>query len=539
MKRIRIAGNVKTSLVISFLLVLGLSIWIPYAKNSQRTYPELKIEQKVTSDIPQISTDSDGKTYYESNWYTFREQFNDYDDYKADWVNVTFQNYASIATIDNGRLKFTGGTEKIGNTIYMYSATVTFRIPPEKMGDIISFDYQATDSNSVLRLQVYSSAIEWWVDPWIIPDTSGTANVDVSAYKDNNPGFNFRFIFAWANPDYHAYIDNVQFNTYEFLWEEKEGDLVEPDQDQEISLFTLNNLTNFNTNNVSVRYNVNNPDLSAGSYSTSLSTQNNFSIIIPESAYESSDIVYYQICIQDGVTSTYQTSTLASFKIVDYSVPYITNIADNATTSENNTLITCYIADNENGVGLQNVEMRIANGVEPTKSDPLISSNRSGSIPIGGGYFGFFIPHTSLSAYESERLHFKIYATDLNSNEHNTGDMILDYTIPNDDEDEEDDTNNDDTKDDDNDETNDDDSKTNNDNIGSFLDIISFLEEYFFMIFTLGSVGIISTGVTITIVKKKHKAAQDKYLKRYADFESFDTSYQSKKDSSNRFDFEE
>ncbi|MHA1251547.1 MAG: hypothetical protein ACTSRP_16265 [Candidatus Helarchaeota archaeon] len=354
----------------------------------------------------------------------------------SEW-NRTTENGASI-TISGGNLIFSGQTDGF------------FEWPPERawavyLPDIpqfyignLTFDYNLNEKFSVsLTLQIDDNDDDVWDDVWSDSGDSGgwqkaIINFDGTNYNTRFNNFRFRFYFQARNASDVAYVDNLKISTWEFVWEENNGDIIEENETQEIRAYIVPSFSNFNRNNVTIKYTLNDPFLSnpINDTMTDLGSQSYFNYIFSDSQYNSSDTIYYKIIINNNDQSIFSSTNTVNFKCYDRTPPTISQISHNATNYNSDVLITCYVEDNQYGDGLLNVTMYINNGTEADKSDILILSNRSGSIPSGGGYFGFVIDKKYLSARQGEELHFKIYAYDKASptNENHTKDLWFSLT---------------------------------------------------------------------------------------------------------------
>ncbi|MHA1274737.1 MAG: hypothetical protein ACTSQP_02495 [Promethearchaeota archaeon] len=369
---------------------------------------------------------ADSQNSYKQNPFDLiYETFNNSEDIKK-WENSS---NGAIANITNKKLHFQAKSAGLSEkTIYLtYNDTY---IDPFFDGNL-SFSYSLSSFSVSLRLDIFDGS--WNNSVWSISGTtSGTAIIQLSSFNTRYNGFTFRFYFSGYFSSDTADIDNLKISTHEFTWFENNGDPIQPTYDQEIVVFIVPNFEGFDRNNVTLKYARNDPSLS-NSTDISLTDpglENFYTFTISASNYGSSDTIYYQIWISDFGHTIYKSTPIVNFKCYDRTPPTISQISHNATNYYSDVLVSCYVEDNQYGDGLLNVTMYINNGTEADKSDILILSNRSGSIPSGGGYFGFVIDKKYLSARQGEELHFKIYAWDKASpsNEANSTDQWFTLT---------------------------------------------------------------------------------------------------------------
>ncbi|MGV9203586.1 MAG: hypothetical protein ACOC44_06120, partial [Promethearchaeia archaeon] len=301
-------------------------------------------------------------------------------------------------------------------------------IPPFIKGKI-SFEYSIEEDSDThtLRFQVSTDEGDNWNT--LFNKTSGSGsqeiNLEERGYSDEQ-NFAIRFYFKAKTNEDKAYVDNFQLGNYEFCWSEK-NDNIDPEIDQDINLYLNPDFADYmddlDSDNVSLWYNINDDQVDQGSKVVSTQRSNNFTLTIPSSAYSSSDTVYYEIWINHESTQEIHKSSKGSFTCLDKTPPTVKNIESNVTTYENDILLSCYVEDNQNGVGLENVTLYINNATE-TDEDILVLSNYSDSIPEDGGYFGFLILSEYLSAEKD--LHYQIHTEDKNGNQNNTMEGDLD-----------------------------------------------------------------------------------------------------------------
>ncbi len=407
----------KSKFLIIFTSFLALFLFSNLASNSYDKSTDIQIEKEISENpqvpIIKLPSISSSDPFQKSNpFFPIDETFDNIND----WAFVGL--YVHDKQGSDWYIEL-GGNSGGGTSTADYTGTLNSFIHGN-----ISFTFTlpiATGDN--LYFEVSDSISGYtWVSLWSRTLVgTGTANIDLTSRDTDDVSFNFRLRYTHTGDGDVARIDNFKLGTYEFAVTETDGDPALPNQDQDLTIFICPSITSWN-NDAAIQYKINSTDFTGVTPITSPDSQNNFSITIPQSAYTARDTVYYRIRITGSST---EYSYTFSFICRDIVAPTISAQLKNATTYYRDVLIRCNIADNSEGLGLKNVTMYIRNGTAAGKSDKLILSNRSSSIPWNGGNFGFTIPHIYLSARSNEQLHYRIYAIDKNDNEANSGDQVL------------------------------------------------------------------------------------------------------------------
>ena len=406
--------NNKLVLLGCFLFIFSLILINPRSGNRESYDPLIKNNEDLERIYEPLS--SDGTTTYSHNYfYIIDETFDD----RNDWT----ESGDGEALIDSNQLRMEGiddpgnFLEEDDENVYMeYNNPI-----PQFINGDLQFYYEITSGgvghNHQLRFQVSTDGGSSWAN--LLEQSSGSGTVyfdlETEGYSDES-NLAFRFHFTATDDTDYALVDNFQLGNYEFCWTEN-VDNIDPDVNQGINSYLNPQSTNYiddlDTDNVSLWYNINDNQVQNGDEIISNERSNNFTFSIPASAYSSSDKVYYQIWINHETTQEIHKSSVESFTCIDRAAPTISNIKTNETDYENDILLSCYVEDNQNGVGLKNVTLYINNETE-TDEDILVLSNSSSSIPENGGNFGFVISSHYLSA--DKDLTYEINYEDLNGN---------------------------------------------------------------------------------------------------------------------------
>ncbi|MHA1274242.1 MAG: hypothetical protein ACTSQJ_00730 [Promethearchaeota archaeon] len=398
-----------------YLLILGflffsLIITALIYNNLYQTKIKKSIEDKDYNEKSEtiiIPKSSDSKTFYKSNPFLIvNDPFNDYNDW-------------SMSTIGGG--SYSIDTELLNDYLHMEadnnpgSETVlaTYDVSlPRFIHGAVNFDYRIGGSNIVLYFRITENGVTYQT-VWSASSSSGWDNtgwIDISNYDTNNANFNFRIEIVGQSSGDYSDIDDFQLGNYEFCWLETVGEQIVPNINQFITVFINPDFNNFNQNNVTLKYNINNPSLTYGYTITSTQSSNNFTFSIPETNYHAGDTIYYKIIINDNSQTVFHSSTKVNFACCsDNENPTIQNFGGNYTGLiyyYEDILITCDISDNYE---LKSVMMYIANDSIPNFNDVHIHSINA-SVPEDGGNFHFIIPSKSISA--RKQLRFVINATD-------------------------------------------------------------------------------------------------------------------------------
>ncbi|MFO8017363.1 MAG: hypothetical protein R6U96_01910 [Promethearchaeia archaeon] len=404
-----------------FLFLMLFLFTIPRHYDNEPSCPINQNEDRGDFDTFNFPTSANGPTSYASNhFYIIEEDFNSLDDWTKDTSG------GGSAYINNEKLRMEGGSESNEKSV-----SVQYNKPiPSLIRGKIKFNYSIISGilgTHNLKFEVSGDGGGTW--EILFEKTSGSGqeiiNLEHEGYNSQSDlAIRFKFTGSRSNNNY-AEIDFITLGTYEFIWTE-DYDKIPPNDPQNFNLFLTPNfgsyMNDLDTDNVSIWYNVNDDQVQDGNRVNSSKSENNFTLTIQDSAYSSSDNVYYQIWINHITTHEIHKSSLENFTCIDEAPPNISNLNTNESTYENDILLSCHVEDNQNGVGLQNVTLDINNETE-TDDDILILSNHSGSIPEGGGDFEFLISSEYLSA--KKNLNYKIYAEDKNGNLNDTVDEYL------------------------------------------------------------------------------------------------------------------
>jgi len=333
-----------------------------------------------------------------------------------DWTSST-SGGANVAIV-SGILRIRGDAD-----LSLEYANVTYNVAlPSLIHGEISFDYIVAEAglgNVDIRCDVSEDGSSWgFIWRRIVAGSGNTGKIDISSYNTSKPTFNVRFSFSGRFLGDEAQIDNFTLSTHEFFVSELNDDPVSTRQDQELSIFVCPNFTNWEQDNVTLRYKINSADVGSGTPLTAPETSNNYTFTIPKSDYNHSDIVYYQISISSSTDGIHK-SDIFSFSVDDSFPPTISNVQINDSTVMyyEDVEISCNIVENLDDAGLKSVVMYISNSTPfPGPSDTVITSNWS-TIPKFGGDCKFVITKDQLSATILRNILFYIInATDFADN---------------------------------------------------------------------------------------------------------------------------